>query len=329
MRETRKSACAPVHTFVDAHSPNSRRRETMAAAWQGVLTAITTKFHEDFRIDRALTKKSIEAQIEAGVDGIIACGSLGEASTLSLDEKLDVLDIAVEAARGRVPVLLTIAENSTLDGCRQAQRAATRGAAGYMVLPGLRYLSDRRETLHHFRAIANASPVPLMIYNNPLAYGVDVTPEMFAELADEPKIFAIKESCGDVRRVTELINALGERYSILCGVDNLALEAMLMGAHGWVAGLVCAFPRETVAIYRLVQSGRIADALEVYRWFAPLLALDVSPKLVQNIKLAETIVGLGTEHVRPPRLPLAGDERKAVESLICKAIETRPALPAV
>jgi 4-hydroxy-tetrahydrodipicolinate synthase len=288
---------------------------------------VTTKFHADFSIDRAWTGKNIEAQIEAGVDGIIVCGSLGEASTLSLDEKLQVLDVAVEAARGRVPVLLTIAENSTLDACRQAAAGNKHGAAGYMALPGLRYLSDRRETLNHFRTVAEASALPLMIYNNPLAYGVDMTPEMFAEIADEPKIVAIKESSGDVRRVTDLINAVGDRYAIFCGVDNLAMEAMLMGAHGWVAGLVCAFPRETVAIYTLLQAGRLEEARAIYRWFAPLLALDVSPKLVQNIKLAETIVGLGTEPVRPPRLPLAGDERKAVEALIRNAIETRPALP--
>jgi 4-hydroxy-tetrahydrodipicolinate synthase len=293
------------------------------------MPAVTTKFNADFSIDRDWTKKNIEAQIDAGVDGIIVCGSLGEASTLSLDEKLEVLDIAVDASRGRVPVLLTIAENSTLDGCRQAEAGARRGAAGYMVLPGLRYLSDRRETLHHFRTVANASPLPLMIYNNPLAYGVDMTPEMFAEIADEAKIVAIKESCGDVRRVTDLINVVGDRYAILCGVDNLAMEAMLMGAHGWVAGLVCAFPHETVAIYRLIRAGRLDEARTLYRWFAPLLALDVSAKLVQNIKLAEAIVGLGTEPVRPPRLPLAGAEREAVETLIRRAIETRPALPQI
>jgi len=296
--------------------------------WTGVFPAVTTKFTADDRLDHAEMERCFGLQMEAGCDGIIVCGSLGEASTLSLDEKLEVLDIAVQAARGRVPVLLTIAENSTLDGCRQVERAAAHGAAGYMVLPGLRYLSDRRETLHHFRSIAKASPLPLMIYNNPLAYGVDMTPEMFAEIADEPKIVAIKESCGDVRRVTDLINEVGQRYSILCGVDNLAVEAMLMGAHGWVAGLVCAFPHETVAIYRLVQQGRIEEALKIYRWFAPLLALDVSVKLVQNIKLAETIVGLGTEPVRPPRLPLAGDERASVEALIRKSLETRPQLPA-
>ncbi|CAG4902757.1 dihydrodipicolinate synthase family protein [Paraburkholderia gardini] len=301
----------------------------MAHIWEGVLPAVTTKFNADFSIDRAWTKKNIEAQIDAGVDGIIVCGSLGEASTLSLDEKLDVLDIAVDASRGRVPVLLTIAENSTLDGCRQAEAGTKRGAAGYMVLPGLRYLSDRRETLNHFRMIANASALPLMVYNNPLAYGVDMTPDMFAEIADEKKIVAIKESSGDVRRVTDLINAVGDRFAILCGVDNLAMEAVLMGAHGWVAGLVCAFPHETVAIYRLIKAGRTEEARAIYRWFAPLLALDVSAKLVQNIKLAETIVGLGTEPVRPPRLPLVGDERKSVEALIRRSIETRPTLPSL
>ncbi|MFM0361648.1 dihydrodipicolinate synthase family protein [Paraburkholderia sediminicola] len=301
----------------------------MAHIWEGVLPAVTTKFHADFSIDREWTGKNIEAQIDAGVDGIIVCGSLGEASTLSLDEKLEVLDIAVEASRGRVPVLLTIAENSTLDACRQAEAGSRHGAAGFMVLPGLRYLSDRRETLHHFRSVADASALPLMIYNNPLAYGVDMTPEMFAEIADEKKIVAIKESCGDVRRVTDLINVVGDRFAILCGVDNLAMEAILMGAHGWVAGLVCAFPSETVVIYKLLKAGRLEEARAIYRWFAPLLALDVSSKLVQNIKLAETIVGLGTEPVRPPRLPLAGDERKAVEALIRRAIENRPTLPQV
>jgi 4-hydroxy-tetrahydrodipicolinate synthase len=305
------------------------RRAVVAYIWEGVLPAVTTKFNADFSIDRAWTGKNIEAQIDAGVDGIIVCGSLGEASTLSLDEKLQVLDIAVEASRGRVPVLLTIAENSTLDACRQAEAGSRHGAAGYMVLPGLRYLSDRRETLHHFRSVADASELPLMIYNNPLAYGVDMTPDMFAEIADEKKIVAIKESCGDVRRVTDLINVVGDRFAILCGVDNLAMEAILMGAHGWVAGLVCAFPRETVVIYKLLKAGRLEEARAIYRWFAPLLALDVSAKLVQNIKLAETIVGLGTEPVRPPRLPLVGDERKAVEALIRKSIETRPTLPQI
>jgi len=299
----------------------------MTHVWQGVWPAVTTKFKNDFSIDTAWTAKNIDAQIAAGADGIIVCGSLGEASTLSLKEKLEVLEIAVSAAQGRVPVLLTIAESSTADACHQAVAGAARGAAGYMVLPGLRYLSDRRETLHHFRSVAEASPLPIMVYNNPLAYGVDVTPDMFAELSSEKKFVAIKESCGDVRRITDLINAVGDRYSLMCGVDNLAMEAILMGAHGWVAGLVCAFPHETVTIYRLLKANRLEEARAIYRWFAPLLQLDVSHKLVQNIKLAETMVGLGTEVVRAPRLPLAGAERAQVEALIRASLETRPALP--
>src|SRR6195952_4385212 len=234
-RKTRKLFLPTLTSFTSTQSRHIRSF-VMAHLWEGVWPAVTTKFNTDFSTDRAWTKKNIEAQIDAGVDGVIVCGSLGEASTLSLDEKLDVLDIAVDASRGRVPVLLTIAENSTLDGCRQAEQAARHGAAGYMVLPGLRYLSDRRETLNHFRMVADASPLPIMVYNNPLAYGVDVTPEMFAELADEKKFVAIKESAGDGRRVTALFNALGDRYALFCGVDNLAMEALLMGANGWVAG---------------------------------------------------------------------------------------------
>jgi dihydrodipicolinate synthase/N-acetylneuraminate lyase len=198
-----------------------------------------------------------------------------------------------------------------------------------MVLPGLRYVSDRRETIHHFRTVAAATPLQIMVYNNPLAYGVDATPEMFAELADEPKFVAIKESCGDVRRITDLINLVGDRYAIFCGVDDLAMEAQLMGSVGWVAGLVCAFPRETVVIYKLVKAGRIEEARAIYRWFAPLLHLDVSTKLVQNIKLAEAMVDLGTEHVRGPRLPLAGEERARVTAVIKQALATRPVLPKV
>jgi len=276
----------------------------MTHVWQGVWPAVTTKFKNDFSIDAAWTAKNIEVQIAAGADGIIVCGSLGEASTLSLSEKLEVLGIAVSAAEGRVPVLLTVAESSTADACRQVAAGAARGAAGYMVLPGLRYLSDRRETLHHFRSVAEASPLPIMVYNNPLAYGVDVTPDMFCELSSEKKFVAIKESCGDVRRITDLINAVGDRYSLMCGVDN-----------------------ETVAIYRLLKAGRLSEARDIYRWFAPLLQLDVSHKLVQNIKLAESMLGLGTEPVRPPRLPLAGAERAEVEALINRALDKRPVLP--
>jgi len=295
--------------------------------WQGVYPALTTKFKPDYRLDIAAMEKHFAWQIERGVDGLIVCGSLGENSVLSVDEKLEVLRIAVRISRGKVPVLMTVAEGSTAEGIALCERAARDGTDGFMVLPGMRYVSDRRETLAHYRAIAKASAKPIMVYNNPIAYGVDVTPEMFEELADEPSIVAIKESSDNVRRVTDIISRTGARYVIFCGVDDLAMEAMLMGARGWVAGLVDAFPDETVAIYRLILDGRVEEARKIYRWFSPLLHLDVSRKLVQNIKLVESIVGVGSETVRPPRLPLIGEERAQVVALVEQALKTRPALP--
>ena len=297
-------------------------------AWQGVYPAVTTKFRSDLRLDVAAMEKHFAWQIESGVDGLIVCGSLGENSVLAGDEKLEVLRIAVRVSARRVPVLQTIAEGSTAEGIALCERSAREGADGFMVLPGMRYVSDRRETIAHYRAIAQASPKPIMVYNNPVAYGVDVTPDMFGELADEKVIVAIKESSDDVRRVTDIINQTSDRYAIFCGVDDLAMEAMLMGARGWVAGLVNAFPRETVAIHRLIMGGKIEEARRIYRWFAPLLHLDVSRKLVQNIKLAESIVGVGTETVRPPRLPLVGQEREEIIAIVKQALATRPVLPA-
>ncbi|HTR57213.1 MAG TPA: dihydrodipicolinate synthase family protein [Casimicrobiaceae bacterium] len=298
-------------------------------SWRGVYPALTTKFKPDYRLDIAAMEKHFAWQIESGVDGLIVCGSLGENSVLSGEEKLEVLRVAARVSGGRVPVLMTIAEGSTAEGITLGERSAREGADGLMVLPGMRYVSDRRETIAHYRAIAKASPRPIMVYNNPIAYGVDVTPEMFEELADEPALVAIKESSDNVRRVTDIIARTGGRYAIFCGVDDLAMEAMLMGACGWVAGLVDAFPRETVAIYRLISDGRVEEARAIYRWFSPLLHLDVSRKLVQNVKLVEAIVGVGTEIVRPPRLPLAGEERAQVIALVEQALRTRPVLPAV
>jgi 4-hydroxy-tetrahydrodipicolinate synthase len=295
--------------------------------WQGVYPALTTKFKPDYRLDVAAMEKHFAWQIERGVDGLIVCGSLGENSVLSVDEKLEVLRIAVRVSGGRVPVLMTVAEGSTAEGIALCERATREGTDGLMVLPGMRYVSDRRETLAHYRAIAKASAKPIMVYNNPIAYGVDVTPDMFEELADEPSIVAIKESSDNVRRVTDIISRTGARYAVFCGVDDLAMEAMLMGARGWVAGLVDAFPDETVAIYRLILDGRVDEARKIYRWFSPLLHLDVSRKLVQNVKLVESIVGVGTETVRPPRLPLVGEERAQVVALVEQALKTRPALP--
>lgn len=299
----------------------------MTSTWSGVFPAVTTKFHADESLDMGEMEKNFRAQVDAGVDGLIVCGSLGEASTLEPDEKLEIAALAQKVSGGRVPVLLTVSERRTRTACDVAARAEAQGLDGLMVLPGMQYVSDARETMAHLRAVADASKLPIMVYNNPVAYKVDVSVEMFEELAGNERFVAIKESSDDVRRVTRIINAMGDRYRIFCGVDNLALEALMMGADGWVAGLVDAFPEETVAIYQLFKAGRIEEAREIYRWFVPLLELDVSTKLVQNIKLAEAKVGLGTEHVRAPRLPLVGEERAHVEAVIDAALKRRPSLP--
>ncbi len=296
----------------------------MSTDWKGVFPAVTTKFKDDFSLDYAGTQKGVNAQIDAGVHGIVTTGSLGESSTLSYEEKQEVLRIAVETADGRVPVLMGVAFNTTAEACRAVEEAQLNGADGFMVLPAMLYPADRRETLAHFRTVADAAGKPIMIYNNPVAYTVDCTVDMLEELADESMFVAIKESSDDVRRITDIVNRLGDRYQLFTGVDNLGMESLLMGAVGWVAGLVCAFPQETVAIYNLLQAGRIAEAREIYRWFKPLLDLDVNVKLVQNIKLAEVATGLGTETVRPPRLPLVGEERERVLAIIQEGLDNRP-----
>jgi dihydrodipicolinate synthase/N-acetylneuraminate lyase len=293
--------------------------------WTGVYTAITTKMDARQEVDLAAVRADVAFQIENGVDGIICCGSIGEASTLTADEKMAIAGAVKEAAGGR-PVLLTVAEDSTRAAAALAERAAAAGMDGLMLLPAMRYVSDRRETIQHFRTVARATGLPIMVYNNPVAYAVDVTPEMFAEMADEPNFVAIKESSGDVRRITDILNAVGNRYDIFTGVDDLALESLMLGAVGWVAGLVCAFPRETVAIHKLVAAGRIPEALEIYRWFMPLLHLDVSLRFVQNVKLAEAIVRGTSTTVRQPRLELQGAERDRVETIVRTALAKRPDL---
>ncbi len=299
----------------------------MSPKWAGVFPAITTKFKADFSIDFAAIEKHIEAQIAAGVHGIIVLGSLGENGSLNASEKQEVLKLAVKAVNRRVPVLSGAAETTTAGACAFVEAASKNGADGFMVLPAMQYAADRRETLTHLRTVAKASDKPIMIYNNPVSYRIDVTPEMFAELAEEPKFVALKESSDDVRRLTDIRNLTGGRYQIFIGVDDLALESFVLGADGWVAGLVCAFPKETVALFELAKAGRLTEAMKLYRWFMPLLHLDVSTKLVQNIKLAEAMAGLGTEHVRPPRLPLIGEERSRVEGIIRQALAARPELP--
>lgn len=298
----------------------------MHTDWKGIFPAVTTKFKDDDSLDRPAIAHNLEAQIDAGVHGIIVSGSLGESSTLTPVEKLEVLKIALDVSNGRVPVLAGVAERRTSDACAFVETAGAAGADGFMVLPPMQYKTDRRETMHHFRTVAKASPKPIMVYNNPVAYAVDVTPEMFIELADEPKFVAIKESSDNVRRITDIYNAVGNRYQVFTGVDNLALESLLIGAVGWVAGLVCAFPRETVVLYELAQAGRLEEARALYRWFRPLLDLDVNTKLVQNIKMAEVMTGIGTERVRAPRLALVGEEREHVIQVIKDALAKRPNL---
>ena len=295
--------------------------------WKGVYPALTTKFTTHDTLDLKLFEKNLSAQLDAGVDGVILGGSLGEASVLTNEEKYDLLKFTVDRVAGRVPVVMNIAEGSTRDAVNLAREAEKLGSKGLMMLPPMRYKSDHRETVAFFKAVANATPLPLMIYNNPIDYKIEVTLEMFDELVEMPTITAVKESTRDVSNVTRMINRFGERFKILCGVDPLAMEALLMGAHGWVAGLVCAFPAETVAIYRLIKAGRIAEALTIYRWFLPILELDIHAKLVQYIKLAEAETGIGSENVRAPRLMLVGEERARVLKIIRDGISKRPLLP--
>jgi len=300
----------------------------MKVNWKGVYPAVTTKFTNDDRLDFAGFDKGIEAQLAAGVDGIVICGSLGEASTLSDDEKIELTEHTVKLVNGRVPVIYNIAEQATKVAINTGKRAMDKGADGLMLLPPMRYKADSDETVNYFIDIAKSVPLPIMIYNNPVDYGIKVTLEMFDQMAEYSNINAVKESTRDVTNVTRMINQFGDRYSILTGVDPLALECLVLGAHGWVAGLVNAFPKETVAIFRLIKEGRYNEAVAIYRWFLPLLELDIHAKLVQYIKLAEVCVDLGTEAVRAPREIIKGAERERVLKTINDALAIRPELPA-
>lgn len=301
----------------------------MKPNWTGVYPAVTTKFFEDETLDLKTFSFNIDEQIKAGVHGIIICGSLGENSTLTYSEKLELLTAARETIADRVPLIIGIAENITRMAVSFVKEAADAGADGFMLLPPMRYPSDERETLHYMHTVADATDLPVMIYNNPVAYKTLVTIPMFKDLAQNAHFESMKESTGDIRYMTDIFNELGNRFKILSGVDDMALESLLMGADGWIAGLVDAFPRETVVIYELAKQGRIEEAREIYRWFYPLLHLDVSTKFVQNIKLAEVATGLGTEYVRQPRLPLIGEERERVLKVINDSLAKRPVLPVI
>ena len=294
--------------------------------WAGVFPAVTTKFTADDRLDRAEMERCFGLMIEAGCDGLIVAGSLGEGPMLSADEKLEVLEIAQGAAGGR-PVLMTVNEAATRDGMALAKKAAAAKADGLMVVPSPIYHTNPDETVATLKAVAGAGGLPVMIYSNRIAYRVDVTVEVMQALADDPLFVAVKESSDDIRRSIDVLNAFGDRFDLFTGVDNLAFEALSVGAIGWVAGLVTAFPRETVAIYQLMKQGRRDEALAIYRWFRPLLDLDVSTYLVQNIKLAEVFAINSNDRVRMPRQPLSGERRRAVETMVKDALATRPVLP--
>jgi 4-hydroxy-tetrahydrodipicolinate synthase len=300
----------------------------MRVNWRGVFPAAVTIFKGDQSVDLAATVAHLERMVKAGVDGLVLLGTVGENCSLQYSEKLDVLRAAVDGIAGKVPVLTGVAECTTALACRFSADAEKIGVNGLMVLPGMVYKSDARETIAHFRTVAGASRLPVMCYNNPVSYGVDLTPPMFAELADVPTLAAIKESSDNVRRITDLVNEVGERYTLFVGVDDLALEAALLGAVGWVAGLVNAFPRETCVLWKLASSGRFEEARALYRWFTPLLHMDTHVKLVQYIKLAMVECGLGSETVRAPRLPLEGQERRVAIEEIEKALAMRPAIDA-
>ena len=294
--------------------------------WSGVFPASTTQFRRDESLDVDATQKVVNALIDDGVDGIICMGTVGENCSLTAEEKHTVLRAVTEVVRGRVPVLTGVAETTTALAASYARDAENIGADGLMLLPAMVYKSNPRETLHHYRTVARATGLPIMVYNNPESYGVDISVEMFGELAGLSNIVAIKESSEDTRRLTDLRRAHGERFILFAGVDDIVLECLMLGATGWVSGLTNVFPRESVALFRLASAGRYAEALAIYRWFMPLLHLDTIPTLVQCIKLAEQVMGRGSEMVRAPRLCLEGAERAQVEGLVRSAIATRPAL---
>lgn len=295
--------------------------------WEGVFPAMLTPFTADDKLDFALFEKNVTAQIEAGCEGIILAGSLGEGSTLDNEEKIQLLVYAKEIVKGKIPVVLTIAEQATKTAVKLAQDAERNGADGLMILPPMRYKADDMETVQYFKTIATNTSLPIMIYNNPVDYKIEVTPDMFEALAVKPTIQCVKESTRDVTNITRMRNRFGDRYKLFCGVDTLIMEELMLGADGIVGGLVDAFPKEFVAIYKLTKAGRYKEALDIYRWFLPVLELDIHPKLVQYIKLAATQTGICSEYIRAPRLAIEGSEREKVLAIINKAIATRPEIP--
>ena len=292
--------------------------------WQGVYPAVPTQFNEDFSLDIKGTQKHVETLLSEGIHGLVMLGTIGENCSLSLDEKIQVLKATDEVNKGSVPLLNGISEYTTAWACETAVAAAKLGVDGFMVMPAMVYNSDRRETVNHFKTVASATDLPIMCYNNPPVYKVDITPEMFEDLAEVENIVSIKEAAGDTRRITDLFNKFKDRYIIFSGLDDVALESILLGCTGWISGLVDAFPRENGLMWDAATSGNWDKALEIYRWYMPMLHFDSHPKLVQYVKLASAEMGYGTEIVRPPRLPLIGEQREEALKIIRESAATRP-----
>ena len=299
----------------------------MKPYWSGVFPAITTQMHKDGALDLDATAAHAAALIKSGVSGLIFLGSLGENQPMTADEKRRVIEAMVKVVKGRVTVLSGVAETSTAEAVRYVRDVEKLGADGVMLMPAMLYKGDPDETLAHFRTVAKSTGLPIMIYNNPISYANDITPELFAKLADQKNFVALKESSGDVRRITDLHNTVGDRYALFTGVDNLALEASILGIDGWVAGSGIAFPEENQYFWELTRKGKWDEARAIYRWFTPLLHLDVHTKFVQYIKLAVQETGLGKEWVRAPRLVLQGEERQRILKVIHDGIAKRPKIP--
>jgi len=298
--------------------------QPLSCAWSGVFPAATTQFDTALQVDLDATQRVQAALVRDGVHGLVLMGTVGEGNSLSAEEKRSVLAGAVEAAGGRVPVIVGVSEFTTATAVNFVRDAERIGASGFMVLPGMVYVPTPRELEYHFRAVATATALPIMLYNNPPSYRVNIDMETLAHLADVPNIVALKESAPDSRRFTDLINAFGDRFTLFAGLDDVAFEGLVLGAKGWVSGLTNAFPAESLAFYAAIQAGDLERARHIYRWFMPLLHLDAEHDLVQSIKLAEQIMGRGSERVRPPRLPLVGARREAVTRMVEQARDTAP-----
>ncbi len=296
----------------------------MQVDWAGVFPAATTQFAPDLSIDLGATQKVQDALVREGVHGLIVMGTVGENNSLEADEKRTVLKAAVEAVAGRVPIIAGVSELDTRRAAAFARDAEELGADGLMVLPAMVYVPSEDELVSHFRAVAQATALPIMLYNNPPAYRVTIGVEALKKLSDQANIVCLKESAPDTRRFTDLLNALGGRYLLFAGLDDVALEGLLLGARGWVSGLTNAFPKESLALYEAALRGDLTTARAIYRWFMPLLHLDAEHDLVQSIKLAEQIMGRGSERVRPPRYMLSGARRAEVSALVERAAATRP-----